>query len=85
MLKLTDLSGYRIRDKIVFSSLVKSVTSVIRLKNEQILYKNCLIHGSVTDQEKDVSFFLDETGEPVAQQRDPSRQYKLTSNQPKFH
>ena len=58
VLKLTDLSGYRIRDKIVFSSLVKSVTSVIRLKNEQILYKNCLIHGSVTDQEKDLSFFF---------------------------
>ena len=30
-------------------------------------------YGSVIDQQKDVSLFLDETGEPAAQQRDSSR------------
>ena len=37
-----------------------------------------LVVGSVTDQEKDVSF-LDETDEPAAQQRDSSRLKKDTS------
>ena len=33
----------------------------------------CNLRGSVVDQQKDVSLFLDETGEPAAQQRDSSR------------
>ena len=35
--------------------------------------KHCLIDGPINDQQKDVSLFLDETGEPAVLQRDSSR------------